>query len=105
MRGTSPRMTVVMETRLQAELQTFLRVSRRRGELAVEGKPLLAGGDHNLFAVLDQAGEDHLGERILPLLLDDPLERTRPIGGVVALFGNPLARLAVEFDRDLAIIE
>ena len=43
---------------------------RRLRQLAVEGQALLAGGDGDLLAVLDRAGEDHLGERILHRLLD-----------------------------------
>ena len=67
-------------------------VSGRRGELAVEGEALLAGRDDNLLAVLDAAGQDHLGQRILHRLLDHALERPRAIGRVPALVGQPFAR-------------
>src|SRR5262245_14130674 len=81
------------------------RRSRRRGELAVEREPLLAGRDHDPVAVLHLAGEDLLGERVLYRLLDHALERTRPIGRVPALLRQPLARRRLEHERDLTILQ
>ena len=38
---------------------------RRRCNLAIELEPLLAGRDDDLLAILDAAGEDHFGQRVL----------------------------------------
>ena len=61
-------------------------------------------GGHRL-AILDGAGEDRLGQRILHRFLDDALERTRPIGRVIALLAEPVARLLGQFEPDLALVE
>ena len=53
----------------------------------------------------DGAGEDRLGQRILHRFLDDALERTRPIGRVIALLAEPVARLLGQFEPDLALVE
>ena len=91
--------------RRRDQLAPLRRLFRRR--LAVEGEALLARRDRDLhdLAVLHLAGEDQLGERILHRLLDRALQRTRPIGRVVALVGEPVARRRIELDRDLAILQ
>src|SRR5262245_7682489 len=57
--------------------------------LAVERQPLLAGRHPHGLAVLDGTGEHHLGERILQIFLDRPLERSRPVGRVGAFVSQP----------------
>ena len=76
-----------------------------RCRLAVEGQALLAGRDRDRLAVVDLAGEDQLGERVLHRLLDHALQRARAVGRILALLGEPVARLGVELERDLAILE
>ena len=48
-------------------------------------------------------GEQERGQRILQLLLDDPLERPRPVDRIVALVAEPVARRVVHIQRDLAV--
>ena len=49
-----------------------------------------------VVAVLDLAGQDHLGERVLQRLLDHALQRARAISRIVALVGEPFARRGIE---------
>src|SRR5262249_29945026 len=77
----------------------------RLRKLAVECQTALVGGDGDFFAILDGAGQDHFGKRILYRLLDDTLERPRAVSGVPALFSQPLARAWIELDHDLAVVE
>ena len=78
---------------------------RRLRQLAVEGQTQLVAGNGDLFAVLDRAGENHLGERVLNGFLDHALERPRAIGRIPALFRQPIARARVELDDNLAVVE
>src|SRR3989304_5313384 len=78
---------------------------RRWRELAVEGEALLAGRDGDRLAVLDGACQDHLGERVLHRLLDHALQRTRAIGGIPALVGQPFARAGVDRGGDLGLVQ
>ena len=52
---------------------------------AIEHEPVLGGGDLHRLAVMDLAGEHHLGERVLHIFLDDALQGPRAIGRVIAL--------------------
>src|SRR5580704_2130579 len=72
---------------------------------AVEDQALLARGDHHLLAVLDLAGENELGQRILHRFLDHALERAGAVGRVIAFLGEPFAALGLERERDLAIFQ
>ncbi len=56
-----------------------------------------------VIAIPDVAGQDHLGERILEIALDHPLQRPCAVGGVPALGGEPVARRGIERQHDLAI--
>ena len=81
--------------RLVRPEQTFsalLLSLRRRSDLAVEGEALLAGRDRDPVAVLDRAGEDQLGQRVLHDFWITRFERPRAIGRVLALLGEPVAR-------------
>ncbi len=79
---------------------------RRGGDSrAVEHEPVAAGRDLHRLAVLDLAGQDELGERILHRFLDHAFERPRAVSRIVALVGEPIARLGVERDRDLALLQ
>ena len=59
------------------------------------------GGD--LVALVEFAVEDLQGERIEDFALDHALERTRPVGGIIALGGKPIAGVRLQRDDDLAI--
>jgi hypothetical protein len=65
---------------------------RRGCDLAVEGLAELRRRYLDVVAVLDAAGEDQFGQRVLDIFLDDPLERAGAVGRVVALVGEPVAR-------------
>src|SRR5690348_6224379 len=76
-----------------------LRRDGGRRRLAVEHEPLGLRADRDAVAVLDAAGENELGERILHRLLDHALERARAVSGIPALLGEPLARRRFEHHR------
>ena len=59
--------------------------------------------DWHRIAILDRTREDEFGQRILHVFLDHALERTRPVGGIIALGGKPIARVRLQRDDDLAI--
>src|SRR6266478_7826216 len=73
--------------------------------LAVEGQHVAFHRNHDAIAILDLAGEDHFRQRILQIALDHPLQRSRAIGGVPALGGQPVARRGIERERDLAVLQ
>ena len=52
-----------------------------------------ARGDPDGVTVADLAGKDLLGQRVLQLALDDPLQGPGPIDRVVAGVGQPLLGL------------
>jgi hypothetical protein len=64
--------------------------------------PLDFGRGHQI-AILDVASEHLLGKRVLDIALDHALQRAGAIGRVVALVGEPRARVIVQLQRDLAI--
>ncbi len=64
-------------------------------------RPLLVGRHLHLVSVGNRALENLLGQRVLQVLLDNPLQRTGAVGGIIAAFREPRRRLAVEVDRDL----
>src|SRR6266849_5284364 len=53
--------------------------------LAVEGQHIAFRRNDNAVAVDHIAGEDHLGQRILHMALDHPLQRPRAVGGIPTL--------------------
>ena len=55
--------------------------------LAVEGQDVAFRRDRDAIAVLHLARKDHLGERVLQIALDHPLQGTRAISGIPALRG------------------
>ena len=63
----------------------------------------VAGADMDRRPVGDAAFEDLLGQRVLQLALDHPLQRPRAVDRVVAGIGQPGARRVVDLERDLAI--
>ncbi len=67
---------------------------RGPGRLAVEGQDVAGGAYVDMVAVLDVAGEDHLGQRILDVALDHALEGT----GAVVL-GPAVPRAVPIFER------
>src|SRR5215472_8486318 len=73
--------------------------------LAVEGQHVPLLRDRDAVAILDLAGENHLGERVLQIALDHALQRTRAIGGVPTLDREPIACGGIERERDLALFE
>src|SRR5262249_1119556 len=78
---------------------------RRLCELAVKGKAELVGGHFDGFAVLDVPTQYPFGKRILHRLLNTTFERPRTVSGIPALFGQPIARLGIELEHDLAVVE
>src|SRR6478752_2054225 len=87
-----------------AQAARVLQLGRLR-HLAVEGQTQFVGGNRDLFTVLDRAAKNHLGQRVLNGLLDRALEWPRAIGGVPALFRQPIACVRVERDDNLAVVE
>ena len=73
----------------------------------LKARPCLPRATETLtrLAVLDLAGQDQLGERVLHRLLDHALQRPRAVGRVVALVGEPVARRRIELERDLAVVQ
>src|SRR5438876_2578062 len=69
-------------------------IARRRVPVDVDG-----------VAGFDFAGQDHHGQPILDLLLNEPLERARPVDRVVALPGQALDRGGADFKPQLALRE
>ena len=65
---------------------------------AVDNEATFARGDRNCFAVGNAVLENHVRERVLQLALDDPFQRARAVGRVVARIGKPGARRVVELD-------
>src|SRR5215472_2936171 len=68
----------------------------------VDDEALLAGTRVHVLAVENLAAEKQLRQRILQALLDHALERPRAVDGIVARLREPIARLDVEIDGDLA---
>jgi hypothetical protein len=58
-----------------------------------------AAADRHRAAVLEPAEQDLVGQRVAHLGLDDARERPRAVDRVVALLGQPRARLGLERDR------
>src|SRR5665213_577766 len=69
------------------ELRDFSGLRR----LAVESQHVAFRRDGDPVTVDNVAGEDHLRQRILYIALDDPLQRTRTVGGIPALGRQPVA--------------
>ena len=65
----------------------------------LEDQAAVAAVDHHRLPISDPAGENLLGEAILHLALDHPLQRPRAIGRIVALVGEPVARRGGELER------
>src|SRR5262249_42934256 len=61
----------------------------RLRHVAGDDEPARAGPDLDGLPVLDLAAEELLGERVLQLALDHPLQRPRAVDGVVAGLGEP----------------
>src|ERR1700674_1881211 len=70
-----------------------------------EEKLVGAAGDPDACAIRNLARQNLVGERILHLALDDPLQRPRAVNRIVALLGKPDPRRLVEIEPDLAILE
>jgi hypothetical protein len=66
------------------------------GALAVEDQHIALAQDHHVIAVSDFAGEDHLGQRVLQIALDHPLQRTCAVCGIPARGRKPVARHGAE---------
>src|SRR5580693_238421 len=64
--------------------------------LAVDRQAPVRGAKLDRRAVADLAGKQHLGQRVLHPFLDHSLQRTRAVGRIIALLGQPLPRLGVE---------
>ena len=79
-------------------------VRRRRHRRAVEDRPSRPA-EIATFSPSLIARRAEFGQRILHVFLDHALERARAIGRIVALLGQPLARLGVERQRDLAVFQ
>ena len=56
-------------------------------------------------AIREFAEQQGVGERLFEAFLNDPGQRSRAVALVVALFGEPRARLVGEFDGDVAVGE
>ena len=86
-----------------AAVVRFLHPAERRqaaaASLPLKVRPCLPAEITTFSPSLTRAGEDHLGERVLDRLLDHALERTRAIGRILALLGEPFARRRLELDR------
>src|SRR5580692_6970934 len=86
-----------------------LRLRRRGGLaadlLAVDRQAPLRSAELDRGAISQLAGEQHLRQRVLYPFLDHALQRARAIGRVVPLVGQPLPRLGIEAEPDLAILE
>src|SRR5436853_7695342 len=82
-----------------------LRRDGGRRRLAVEHEPLGLHADRDAVAVLDAAGQNELGERILNRLLDRSLERARAVSRIPTLRGEPLACRRLEHHRDLSLLQ
>ena len=68
-------------------------------------RPDLADADLHLRAVGDLAFQQQLRQRVLQPALDHALQRPRAIDRIVARIAEPVARLVVERDLDLAVGE
>src|SRR3546814_14563100 len=60
-----------------------------------EEQPIRTGRDGDGRSVRDLPAEDLLGERILHVFLDRPLQRPGPIDRIIALLRQPLDRKSV----------
>ena len=77
-----------------------LRITRyaASASLPLKVSPCLPAEIDDLLAILDLAGQNHFGQRILHRLLDHAFERTGAVGGIPALVGEPLTRRRLELD-------
>src|SRR5690242_15106687 len=73
--------------------------------LAIDGEPADSDPDLDRLPVADLAGKDRLGQGILQVALDHPLERPRSIGWIIALLGQPVLRRRIEPERDVALAQ
>jgi hypothetical protein len=101
--SSAPRLERKNRAPGDARLLAQAAASWRQRRLRAEVEPVGARRHLDGRAVEDVAEQDPLRQRVLQLLLDHALQRTRAIGRVVALRGQPVDRLLVERQRDLAI--
>src|SRR5690606_30738136 len=63
------------------------------------------GGDLDRVAVAEAAFEDGGGDRVAELLLQDPLQRPRPVDGVVAALGEQVESFGADLEVDAPAFE
>src|SRR5690606_20563830 len=72
-----------------------------RSSNRTEVEPVRTGSDLDDGTVQNVAQKNALGERVLYFLLDHALQRTRAIGRVVTLVGQPFACILFQLQHDL----
>ena len=97
--GTGPYLSLARSVQRRA----FRPGPVRGQDPLTDDQPVFSGADMDRLAVHHLARQNHLGEGVLQVALNHPLERARTVDRVIARIAQPVFGVSVQLQRDLAL--